>query len=227
MINKNLATILIITCLAFLASCNSVKSNNSEEQGEAGLISEKSTKELIQVLERAGDGDDPAFNLFGKVIEELEKRGQSASEAAPTLAEALAYKRRDSGIASHALIAMGQSSKIAIPELLQNLEDERGDVRRYSAFILGIIGKPAECSIPKLSELLWDTDSAVRSTTAAAIDSITSVDLVWSDYDLDPTAPGVTPLDEPEGSISGDARIWWQDTGQKLEWTTDNCVSGK
>ncbi len=83
-------------------------------------MTKKSNKELIQILERSGDVNDPAFDLFDDVIEELEKRGQSASEAAPALAKAISYPRRDSGIAGKALIPMGQSAVNAIPIFLQN-----------------------------------------------------------------------------------------------------------
>jgi HEAT repeat protein len=224
MINNKLIAILLVTCVVILVSCNSVQSDSSESQSEVGLISEKSTEELVQILERAEDVNDPAFNLFLDVVEELKKRGQSASEAAPTLAKAIAYKRRDSDAAGKALIPMGQSASNAIPILLQNLDNEREDVRRYSIFNLGYIGKPAECSIPKISSLLWDKDPGVRSAAAVTIEAITKVDLVWDYEEIDPELYGSVNMDDPEGSVTQKARTWWQETGQNMKWSTENCV---
>ena len=175
-------------------------------------------------MERSGDVNDPAFDVFWDVIEELEKRGKSASESAPTLAKAIAYNRRDSGIAGKALIPMGQSAKNAIPILIQNLDNERADVRRYSVFSLGFIGKPAECSIPNLGILLWDKDPIVRSAAAVVIEAITNIDLVEDYFEIDSEGYGSAPLDNPEGTITQKARNWWLESGQNMKWSTENCV---
>ncbi len=215
---------LFLTILIFLfAGCTATQSDNGEVQSEESLISEKSTEELIQMLESANDVDGPAFNLFYDVIEELEKRGQSASEAAPVLAKAMSYNRRDSVVAGEALIPMRQSAASAIPILLRNLDNEREDVRRYSIFNLGFIGKPAECSIPKLGSLLWDKDPGVRSASAIVIEALTGIDLVRDDEELDPELYGSVNLDDPEGSVTRKAREWWQETGSNLELPTENC----
>jgi hypothetical protein len=224
MINRKLIILILVMGISLLNSCASIQPESSESQDEANLLPEKSTDELIKILERAENVDDPAFNLFLDVTKELGNRGESASEAAPILAKAIAYKRRDSGAAGKALIPMGQSAKNAIPILLQNLENEREDVRRYSIFNLGFIGKPAECSIPKLGSLLWDKDPGVRSAAAIIIEAITGVDLVWDYEEIDPELYGSVNLDEPEGSATEKARIWWQETGKNVNWSTENCV---
>jgi hypothetical protein len=227
MINKKQFVIPLTICFVLLVSCIFIQSNKLENQNKEGSISEKSTAELIQILEQAENVNNPAFNLFLDVVDELEKRGQSASEAAPTLAKAIAYDRRDSGVAGRALIPMGQSATTAIPILLRNLDNKREDVRLYSAINLGFIGIPAECSIPKLGNLLWDEDSGVRSVAAAAIEAIVKVDLVESDEEIDPELYGSINLDDPEGSITKKARTWWQETGKNMEWSEENCMSTK
>lgn len=182
-------------------------------------ISNKSTEELIRLLEDQNDPD----NLFGAVTKELSKRGSSASDAAPALSVALTYPRRDSYLAGFALIAIGPNAKLAIPILTSELTHERNTVRRYAALSLGAIGQEAECAIPQLASLLWHTDSETRSAAAISIDAITGVDLVDPESKLDPQTPGVMPLDEPEGTVSGLAREWWLNDGQTMNWPIGNC----
>ncbi|MGB8981347.1 MAG: HEAT repeat domain-containing protein [Anaerolineales bacterium] len=227
MINKSRVITLLIISIAILGGCSSIASQNANKRDETSLISKKSTEELIQILERAEDADDPASTLFSDVIDELETRGKSASEAAPVIAKAMTYKRHGSVIAGRALIPMGQSAANAIPVLLQNLDNSRGEVRQYSIFSLGLIGKPAECSVPQLANLLWDKDPGARSASASAIEAITGVDLVWEYEELDPELYGSVSLDDPEGSVTQKARAWWQEVGQNINWPTENCVSAE
>jgi hypothetical protein len=224
MMNNRLTKTFLVLALLILGSCTTVQSTTVESQDDSKLISEKSTDELIQILERAENVDDPAFNLFLDVTTELEQRGPSASEAAPVLARAIAYKRRDSRAAGRALIPMGPAAKNAIPILLENLNNEREEVRRYSIFNLGYIGEPAECTIPTLGGLLWDADPSVRSAAAIAIDAITGVDLVWEYEKIDPELYGSVNSDDPEGSVTAKARAWWQETGKNMKWSAENCV---
>jgi hypothetical protein len=223
MIYKKLVAVLLVIYVTLLVSCTSTKYKKSEVDS----MHDKSTEELTQILEQANDVNNPAFNLFLDVVEELKKRGQSASEAAPTLAKAIAYNRRDSGAAGKALIPMGQSATSAIPILVQNLDNERENVRLYSTLNLGFIGNPAKCSIPKLGNLLWDKDPGVRSAAAATIEAITSVDLVLSDEEIDPELYASISLDIPDGLVTEKARTWWQETGKNMEWSAENCISTK
>jgi hypothetical protein len=182
-------------------------------------ISNKSTEELIQLLEGQSNGG----NLFGAITEELAKRGPSASEVAPALSVALTYPRRDSYLAGFALMAIGPNAKSAIPVLASELSHDRNTVRRYAALSLGTIGQAAECAVPQLASLLWYPDSETRSAAAVSIDAIIKSDLVDPEAKLDPQTPGVLPLDEPEGVLSGLAREWWLNTGQNINWPTMNC----
>jgi hypothetical protein len=188
-------------------------------------ISEKTNFELIQVLEKFGqDNSKDSPYSFSDIVDELERRGPSASETAPVLAKAMAFNGTGSVTASRALIAMGPSAKSAIPYLLQNLDNSRAEVRSYSVFVLGTIGEPSSCAIPELGPLLWDEDSVVRSTTAGALTEILRIELLEDElYKLDPSMPGSVFVDEPDGKISGMARKWWLKTGQNMKWTTENC----
>ena len=212
---KYLKNVLIfVMCTLMLLSCG--------PQGAPEIdIAELSTKELIQILEDQKSNNDS--NLFLSVVEELERRGQTASTAAPALAQAIAYDRRDSTMATRALIAIGPAAKIAIPDLLKNLNNQRADVRLYTVFELGIIGESSLCAIPKIAPLLWDSDSEVRSAAASALDAIVGEDLVESTQELDPSLPGSVFLDKPEGNISGKAREWWLSVGKGTQWPVEGC----
>lgn len=211
---KCLKTVLIfVVCTLMLLSCGPLSAPEIN-------ISELSTKELIQILE---DQNNSNSNLFPSVVEELERRGQTASTAAPALAQAIAYDRHDSTMATRALIAIGPAAKIAIPDLLKNLNNQRADVRLYSVFELGIIGESSLCAVPKIAPLLWDSDSEVRSAAASALDAIVGKDLVESTQELDPSLPGSVFLDKPEGNISGKAREWWLNMGRSSQWPVEGC----
>ena len=188
-------------------------------------ISQKTNAELIQLLETFEHKYEEASEYpFYEIVSELEKRGASASEAAPVLARMIAFDGSTSVTASHPLIAMEAAAKPAIPYLLGNLNNPREDVRRYSIFVLGTIGEPARCSTPYIAPLLWDEDPYVRSATSGAITEITSIMLVESElYKLDPSIPGSVPADGEDFKISQMARDWWLETGQYSDWPNENC----
>lgn len=99
--------IICITCAILLVGCAYVGTRKNN-------LSSLSTEELIRLLEDTKDN-----GLFPDVIRELEMRGPTAYDAAPALARAMTYNRRDSTIASRPLIAMGSLAKSAIPILLE------------------------------------------------------------------------------------------------------------
>lgn len=174
-------TVLFIigfTCAILLVGCAYAETRKNS-------LSSLSTEELIRLLEEMKDN-----GLFPDVIRELETRGPAAAEAGPALARAMTYNRRDSIIASRPLITMGSTAKSAIPILLENLGNQREDVRLDSAFVLGIIGESSQCAVPDLASLLWDQEPGVRSASAAAIQAITGEALVESTHELDPHLSG-------------------------------------
>jgi HEAT repeat protein len=219
MINKSLFLLPIAISLCILSSCN------SDTTPTRMPISGRSNVDLIRILEEHENYAFPGPEYsFEEIVLELEKRGTLASEAAPALAKAMAFNQRGSVIASRALIAMGSSAESSIPYLLQNLDSDREEVRRYSVFVLGILGEHANCAVPKISSLLWDKEPLVRSTSAGALTAITNIDLVEFDYlKLDPELPGSVNADDPEGKISKIAREWWLNSGQNQDWTNGGC----
>ncbi len=190
-----------------------------------------SIEQLIAILE-AGDPNSPnykpgseEFAAFGFAIAELAKLGPAAAPAAPALARALQYPRRDSYMACKALIAIGPAAAPAIPELLKALKNKNDYplVRQCAALVLGIIGEPAKCVVPEIAPLLWDSKHSVRVTAAMALDAITGKDLVDQIYKIDPShvrIVGDPPLGEDfdDSHIISKARAWWIEEGQHLDW---------
>ncbi len=175
-----------------------------------------SLDQLIAMLQ------DP-YSDFPFVVSELAKMGPAAAPAAPDLARALQYPRRDSSLAGEALVAMGPAARSAIPELIEALASDRADVRLYAAFVLGTIGESAKCAVPELARRLWDTHPAVRTAAAGALDAITGIDLVDSVDELNPALPGSVVWDEPEATITGKARTWWEE-GRYMDWSDDQML---
>ena len=207
----------LLTFIFFLAGCTFAPNTPIPP------ISQKTNAELIQLLDTFSyENDEESEYDFYLIIEELEERGASASEAAPILAKMIAYDGSTSVTASHPLVAMGKSAQSATPYLIQNLDNEREEVRRYSIFVLGTIGEPAKCSVPEIAPLLWDKSPCVRSAVAGALTEITNIMLVESDlYKLDATVPGSVAC---HNEISQTAREWWLETGQFTDWPEKNCV---
>jgi len=155
---------------------------------------------------------------------QLAKMGPAAAPAAPALARALQYPRRDSYMAGQALVAIGPAAQTALPELMQALKNDRPEVRSIALYILGIIGEPAQCAVPEIASLLWDSKSSVRITAAMALDAITGKDLVEGIYEIDParlSIPGEPPPGKPydDSPIISKARAWWIEEGQFLNWS--------
>ncbi len=184
-----------------------------------------SVEQLIEIV-MASDPGSPVYDPGSKESEsfafaasELAKRGPAAAPAAPVLAQALRYPRRDSYLAAQALAAIGPAAESAIPELLIALGDNRSEVRVCAVFVLGVIGKPSKEAVPLIAPLLWDSDLFVRSAAAGAMERITGLDLVEDPYDLDPARACSVFGDEPNGSITAKVRAWWVEEGQYSDWT--------
>lgn len=181
-------------------------------------------EQLIAILE-ASDPASPNYDVssrefaaFGSATTDLTKLGPAAAPAAPALARALQYPRRDSYMAGKALVAIGPAAEPAIPELIEALKNDYPMVRCYAALVLGVIGESSKCAVPEIAQRLWDADQFVRGTAAPALEAITGVDLVIWRFELDPADPSIRG-DEPEGSITGVARTWWIEEGQYLDWS--------
>jgi hypothetical protein len=201
---------LVVACLAQACSLPS-----DLDGGGRDWIQSASTEQLVAALDSPGAIES---GEFGSIVAELGTRTESADLAAPALARALALPTRDSYSAGQALLAMGAVAKPAISELEINLSHDRAEVRMFSALVLGVIGPGAGCAVPLLGQLLWDDDQYVRSAAAAALESIAEEDLVEPQDELNLSSPDSVTADLPQGHMTGKARRWWLDTGQRGPW---------
>jgi hypothetical protein len=183
------------------------------------LLQQPTATPLEQLVAIVEDPDSPDFWF---ATSELAKMGPAAAPAAPSLARALRYPRRDSYMAGKALVAIGPAAEPAIPELIEALKNDRPIVRSDAAFVLGVIGESSKCAVPEIAQLLWDPDLFVRGAAAVALDAISGVDLVAEVYELKPSHPGRVVGDEPEGTITEKARAWWIEEGQYLIWSGES-----
>jgi hypothetical protein len=177
-----------------------------------------STEQLILIIQ------DPESDLFVYATEELARRGANAAEAAPALAQALAYPRHDSYSAGLALLSMGPAAELAIPYLIPVLKNDQATARAHATFALGTIGEASKCAIPEIAPLLWDEDPTARGSAAVTLDALTNQDLVPYWHKIDPTSHSIVQ-DLPEGKITKVARMWWEQEGQFSDWVeaSDNC----
>ncbi len=214
--SSSLMTLICVTCILCLTGC------------EASTPTPLPLEELIAILEASDpalvDYDDlepsEGFADFIFAVNELRELGPAAAAAAPALARALQFPRRDADVACPALVAIGPSAEIAIPELTDALKSDYANARRDAAYVLGIIGERSKCAVPDIAPLLWDSDPFVRSAAAGALDKITGIDLVAKIYDLDPASDPCSVFgDSDGGEISGEACSWWTEEGQYLDWT--------
>lgn len=206
MTNKSLWLILLYSCvtLSFLISCNGY-ANQYEE------IKKLPSQELIEIVNNQGGG-------YLDAIEELGMRPEDSAISAQALARAMQNPRRDSYFPGIALARLGPSAKAAIPDLQSALSNDYQETRAYAAFALGNIGEASKCAVPDLALLLWDPDGKVRTAAAWAIESITGTELLEENDKLDIKFPYIISIDDPEGSIVGKARIWWDQIGKLMTW---------
>jgi hypothetical protein len=93
-------------------------------------------------------------------------RQQSEMEFSQLLAEKEAFE----AVASRALVSIGAES---VPVLVDYLTDQRAEIRRWAALVLGDIGPEANEAIPALIHASSsDDDPAVREAARQSLDSI-------------------------------------------------------
>lgn len=207
---------LIVQALAvgvlLIAGCTKTPSISLEDD-----LTNYSLEELIEIL------SDPTSLRLVEAANEIGNRGLEAADAAPILAVALSYPRRDSILVARSLAALGEDGRGAVPLLVASLRTDRADVRQVAVAVLGFIGEPARCAVPEIAVLLWDSDAYARTSAAVALDRITGVALSDSGIGLALKDPTNGIADEPEGSKTDLAREWWIHSGSFMEWPTGSA----
>jgi hypothetical protein len=180
---------------------------------------------VLEVSDPASASYDPgsaAYVQFPEVLKELAALNSTTNNAASMLGYAMGFPRPDSILAARSLISLGSDTAgTELPALIGYLTNPRSDIRMYSAIVLSITGKNGSCSLGNIGPLLWDPDPYVRTSAALAIQGITGKALVAEGYAITPEALDLNfPMaaDTPEGKIVDNARIWWTETGSKVNW---------
>ena len=172
------------------------------------------------------DPKSTAYTKFPEAVKQLTTMS-NAIDAAGDLALAITFPRQDSYLAAQALITLGTDiTSTTIVTLFSNLDsnyypNQKPDALIYSMILLSSTGSRASCAVGNIGPLLWHSDSKVRSAAAFALEKITQQDLVASQYEIEITPSFMAnsiSADEPEGSITGTARQWWNEQGSKVKW---------
>lgn len=179
---------------------------------------------IIEVSDPATPRYDPgsaAYARFPEALKKLAMLNSSSNNAASMLAYAMGFPRQDSILAAQTLISLGPDwAATDLPTLIGYLQYQRPAVRMYSAIVLSTIGDKASCSLGELGPHLWDADPYVRTSAALAIQGITGMQLVAAAYLITPDklVPSPVEADTPDGKIVGTARVWWTESGSKVNW---------
>ena len=173
------------------------------------------------------DPKSTAYAEFPEAVKQLSMMGANNYSALSDLAFAITFPRQDSYLAAQALILVGHDARAyTIAVLFSNLDSSyypnlKPEALIYSTILLGSIGNDASCAVGNIGPLLWHFDSKVRSAAAFALERITNQNLVASQYEIEITPSFLAKsiyADEPEGSITGTARQWWNEQGSKVKW---------
>jgi hypothetical protein len=187
----------------------------------------------IRSIIYASSPESPQYNpnstVYAEFPEAIKRLStmSNAIDAAGDLAIAITYPREDSYLAAQALISLGSDiTSTTIVTLFGNLDSSnlhnlKPDAVIYSIALLSSTGNRASCAVGNIGPLLWNSDSRVRSAAAFALERITEQDLIASQYEIKITPSFMAnsiSADEPEGSITGTARQWWNEQGSKVKW---------
>jgi hypothetical protein len=190
--------------------------------------SARTVEDLIKII-YASDPDLSQYDTqsseyaeFPDALKQLSEMGMGAIDAASQLAVAITYPRQDAYLAAQTLMVLGPDiTATTLPVLIDNLHNQRPEVRTYSIILLGSVGSKGSCAVGEVAPLLWDSDPHVRSSVALALEKITGQDLIPSEYEI-----AISPsflvnsisVDTPEGKVVGTARDWWNQKGSKINW---------
>ena len=172
------------------------------------------------------DPKSTPYAEFPEAVKQLSTMS-NAIDAAGDLAGAINFPRQDSYLAAQALITLGTDiTSTTIVTLFSNLDssyhpNQKSEALIYSIILLSSTGSRASCAVGNIGPLLWHSDSKVRSAAAFALEKITEQDLIASQYEIEITPSFMAnsmSADEPEGSITGTARQWWNEQGSKEKW---------
>lgn len=231
---------LLISLLAILVACTpNVESIPTSSPTSTITVTATNTpivkwsvQEIMDIIQASHpqsnkyDPNSAVYAEFPEAIEQLKAMGLTALQDKDMnvsyLSAALGYPRPDSTLAGDVLITFPpEYVGTTMPELIDYLSDSRSQVRKYALILLGYVGDRASCAVGNISPILFlAKDSTVRSASAIALDNILKKGFVPAGYKIsaDFFSTHSIPKDDPTGSFTGKARIWWQNEGSKINW---------
>ena len=137
------------------------------------------TEEVIPLMVKALQDSSPGVRLMAvKALEKIDPQNSAGIEQVALVAKCLTGPAGDTpGAANDAAFMLGRLHRepdIAIPALIQGLQNTATYVRENSAAALGKFGEQAKPALDALTKALADSDSRVRSQASAAIANINS-----------------------------------------------------
>jgi chromosome segregation ATPase len=94
------------------------------------------------------------------------------TEAAASGLRILELEERQERFEALAGLALLEAGAVAVPSLIELLSDPRAEIRRWSAMLLGDMGRDAEPAVEALQEALADSNETVRSAARKALNQI-------------------------------------------------------
>ena len=169
-------SIKVISLLLFFAFNLIIIGCETQEQRDRKR-EEKRTQKFISQLNNRNQNIKTRVNAaraLGRI--NTPKAQRALAGAIPTLIEALNNADTSTrAFAASALGNIGESAKKAIPNLANNLRNDRSDlVRGSAAYALGQMKESAQGAIPDLIKALNDENELVRQSTAKALGQINS-----------------------------------------------------
>jgi HEAT repeat protein len=137
------------------------------------------TEEVISLIVKALQDSSPGVRLMAvKALEKIDPQNSAGIEQVVLVAQCLTGPAGDTpGAANNAAFMLGRLHRepnIAIPALIQGLQNTDSSVRQNSAAALGKFGEQAKPALDALTKALADSDSRVRSQATSAIARINS-----------------------------------------------------
>ncbi|MDP6252262.1 MAG: HEAT repeat domain-containing protein, partial [Verrucomicrobiota bacterium] len=118
--------------------------------------------------------DDDQEQVFFWAATALANLGPDAREATPELIKRLrrSGRRYRDQVRLRVVTALTRIGPVAVPQLIDALDDESQSIRSGAVRVLGNLGPDAHEAVPRLSALLADKESYIGETAGAALGKI-------------------------------------------------------
>lgn len=172
-----------------------------------------------ELIDSLSSGDDQASIVAAYALASM---GAEAAPAVPALIDNLTYEGhtdvRES--AAYALGKIGADASAAVPTLVSLMHDNSESVHVRSAAALAIGGIGEITAVPELINTLYVDGLFVNSSMRnIAIDAVRSIEHMTDQEFSGRTGTGYLIGQDGVPIIVLEARKWWEEEGQYLDWS--------